>query len=1034
MSRAEGPQPLAPGARAERAFVPPGAIHEYSLEVPPDVYVRVGVRPRASDVAVALRGSSGPLAEVDDDWTGGGEELEWVGGPEAACRIEVRNKRPSVAAVYELQVSEARPATPADRDRVAAARARWQGRELLREQKAERTREALTAFEEALRLSRAAGDPRGEALALGGLGAAEAERTDFPAAIERFLAALGLWQRLGDRRQEVSALVGAGDAFQKLGRQDEALECSEQARSIAGEEGDVEGEAQAFVQLAVVRWGRGESAPALAATEEALARTRTLGHRKIEADALANLALIEMARREWDRALDVVHRALVVSRELNSRLLEAINLNNLGLLYNNLGEPRRARLFLEPALALCRELGNRAGEAIVLNGLGASYRSEGDYALAAQYFEQALPIRRETGDRGGEARTLGALAILHTLRGDSAQARSYYERSLAIREAQDWVHSSALVGLAALALDEGDLEGARELASRALSLAGHSDFAVSALHQLARLAKAGGDLAEAEALGELVLETLDSRRTGLQSADGRALMRASVRDYYDFHVGVLMDLHAAHPGAGLDARAFQAAERARARGLLDLLVESRADVREGVEPGLLQRERALREQLGKASAGMVRARAQGAPALAALEREMESLAHELERVEAEIRTRSPRYASLTQPEPVAVEAVQALLDDDTLLLEYALGTEVSYAWLVGRRSLASIALPGREAIETASRRALEAMESDRADAHAAAVGLSRLVLGPLAERLSGRRLVVVADGALLYVPFAALPHPRDGAPLLVHQEVVNLPSASTLAVLRGQRPPRPPASRTVAVLADPVFDAADERLVPASRGPATDGAAPARVSRAAESIGLSGPIPRLPFTRREAQAILAGVPKHTALAALDFEASRATVMDPKLAQYRVVHLATHGFFNASRPELSGILLSLFDRQGRPQPGFLTAADTFNLKLSADLVVLSGCRTALGREVKGEGIVGLTRGFMYAGADRVLSSLWPVDDAATAALMTRFYSGLFGPSALTPAAALRAAQLDLMKQPRYRHPYFWAAFQLQGEWK
>jgi CHAT domain-containing protein len=306
------------------------------------------------------------------------------------------------------------------------------------------------------------------------------------------------------------------------------------------------------------------------------------------------------------------------------------------------------------------------------------------------------------------------------------------------------------------------------------------------------------------------------------------------------------------------------------------------------------------------------------------------------------------------------------------------------------------------------------------------------VLDPLEGRLASRRLVVVADGALQYVPFAALPDPRSGEPLVARQEVVGLPSASTLALLRTDRAGRTAPRKTVAVLADPVFEASDERLARKRRASGTRPEdTSAGLTRATEAAGLSGTIPRLPFTRREARAILAAVPAHSSLAALDFAASRATVTDPKLAEYRLVHFATHGFLNTARPELSGILLSLVGRDGRPQSGFLTAADAFNLKLSADLVVLSGCRTALGKEMRGEGIVGLTRGFMYAGADSVMASLWKVDDAATAALMARFYRAMLGPRRLSPAAALREAQLEMRRQPRYRHPYYWAAFQLQG---
>jgi CHAT domain-containing protein len=1034
-SGADAPERLVPGESRQRIFVPPGASHQHALAVAPDAYVLVSVTPRDSDVVVTLRGPDGkPLAEVDDDWTEGREELEWVGGAEGALRIEVRSKRPAVPGSYEISVSEPRAATGPDRVRVAAARAIWRGNRLFDEQKAESTKAAAGAFEEAAALSRSSGDVRGEARALGWLASVQTSLTDWAAAIEHSEAALALWQRLGNRRHEASMLGSASNAFQKLGKREEALELAQEALALATQEKDREGEMRALMLFALVK----PPAQARADCELALSIARALGDRRSEAEALSDLVTIHADAGDLEAALETLHRALIVSREMGARTLETINLHNLGNVYLNLGEPQRARVYLEQAVVLCRELGNRAGEAIVLNNLGLSYRLEQEYPRGAQLIQESLPLRREIGDRAGEARSLSTLAFMQMKMGNTQEAWNDYERALAIPEVDATTRGAVILGMSMLARDAGDLDGSRALSLSALAASPDEGTAFGVFYQLAKVEKARGDLEEADALVQLAMEVLDSRQQRMQSADFRASVLALTRDAFDFQVAVLMALHAADPGAGHDVRAFQAVERTRARGLLDLLAQSRGNVREGVEAELLEQERSVRERLSKASAGTLRARAQGAQAVEAVEREMEALTRELQRVEAEIRKRSPRYASLTQPEPITVAGLQALLDDDTLLLEYSLGKDGSYAWLIGPRSMTSVALPPREEIEAAARRALAAIESEQADAEAAAKDLSRLVLGPLADRLTSRRLVVVADGALLYVPFAALPHPTAGEPLLVRQEVVSLPSASTLALLRRDRPARVATTGTVAVLADPVFDAGDERLLAVRQGrPPSEAVSPStgvRINRAAESMGLSGPIPRLPFTRREAQAIVASTPARSSLAALDFDASRATILDPRLAQYRVVHLATHGFFNASRPELSGILLSMFDKQGQPQPGFLTAADTFNLRLAADLVVLSGCRTALGREVKGEGIVGLTRGFMYAGADRVLASLWPVDDAATAALMARFYSGMFGPRPLPPAAALRAAQLDLMKQPRYRHPFFWAAFQIQGEWR
>jgi CHAT domain-containing protein len=192
-------------------------------------------------------------------------------------------------------------------------------------------------------------------------------------------------------------------------------------------------------------------------------------------------------------------------------------------------------------------------------------------------------------------------------------------------------------------------------------------------------------------------------------------------------------------------------------------------------------------------------------------------------------------------------------------------------------------------------------------------------------------------------------------------------------------------------------------------------------------------IPRLPGTRREAAAITALLPEAERKQALDFDASRAAATSEDLSQYRIIHFATHGLLNSQHPELSGLVLSLVDRAGKPQEGFLRMHEIYNLKLPADLIVLSACQTGLGKEIKGEGLVGLTRGFMYAGAARVLASLWKVDDRATAELMKHFYQGMVK-DGLRPAAALRAAQVAMWKQERWSEPYYWAAFVLQGEWK
>jgi CHAT domain-containing protein len=449
------------------------------------------------------------------------------------------------------------------------------------------------------------------------------------------------------------------------------------------------------------------------------------------------------------------------------------------------------------------------------------------------------------------------------------------------------------------------------------------------------------------------------------------------------------------------------------------------------------------------------------------------LTAEYDEIEAQIRASSPRYAGLTQPSPLDLRQIQEqVLDSDTLLLEYALGEDRSFLWAVTESESVSFVLPKRSEIEQAARDVYELLtvrnknpkgekepEAEariaraRAEYAEAAMHLSRMVLGPVLPLLNHKRLLIVSDGGLQYIPFAVLPVPRQESisrlaaqPLVVQCEIVNVPSASTLAVLRRDLAGREPAPKAVAVLADPVFDGKDPR-VPThrkiSRDGATDGVVsykrdlPTQLERSwgdIDSTEHGWYIPRLPFSRREAATIIADAPRGSSFRAVDFNANRATATNPELAQYRIVHFATHGVLDSHTPALSGIVLSLVDQHGKPQDGFLRLWDIYNLHLPAELVVLSACQTALGKEIKGEGLVGLTRGFMYAGAARVMASLWQVDDVATSELMAQFYKGVLK-NALPPAAALRVAQVNMWKQKRWQaDPYFWGAFQLQGEWK
>jgi CHAT domain-containing protein len=1018
-----------------------GQAHSYRLTLAPEQFLSVVVEAKNADTFATVYAPDGrPILEARNLFdTAKPERVFLIAESQGDYRIEVHALGPETErGRYVIRIEQWRIAAPRDRDLVVAARAFAEAETLQAKRTAEAMRAASAKYEEALPLFRAADDRLGEADALNNLANVNFSLGAPAKAIEHLNAALPLYRSLNDRHSEAVALQGIGLMSNLLGDWRKSLECYEQALTLWRADGD--------------RWG--------------------------EAGTLNNLGGLWMMAGEYQKALDHYSLALQL-QPANNPQGRAVTLNNLGETHRLLGEYERAREFYDRSLALRRETKDARGEAATLNNAGLALAEQGDLPKALEHFHQALPLRRATGDAAGEGSTLANLCFVHHSLGDSPKALDHCLQSLALRRKVNDRRGEAATRLliGTIQIGAGSKDEARENFQQALALSravGDRYVEAAVLKAIAGLERDAGNLNEARRQVEAAIEIVESLRSAVAGQELRASLFVKKQDYYAFNVDLLMRLHERRPDAGWAAAAFRVSERARARGLLEILTEARADIRQGVDPSLAERERRLQQQLNAKDA--FRRRLLGArhteQQKTAVEKELAALLGEYRELKAQIRARNPRYAALTEPQPLNLEEIQRELDDNTLLLEYALGEEKSFLWTVGADSMTSHELPNRAEIEAAARQVYELLTARnqrvsgetaiqrrsriaKADAEfpRAATALSRMLLAPVAPKLKSRRLVIVSDGALQYIPFHALPAPVvDGGsarqspasfqPLIAGREVVSLPSASVISALRQDAADQRRAEKLIAVLADPVFEKDDPRVKPEAGDQLTRDARPAsssepaglnaEVERAASETGVNRFL-RLRFTRQEAEAITALAPAARRMSALDFTASRATLDDPGLANYRILHFATHGLVNSRHPELSGLVLSLVDERGEPQDGFLRLHEIYNLKLNAETVVLSGCRTALGQEIKGEGLVGLTRGFMYAGAKRVMASLWSVEDRATAELMKRFYAGMLGQN--QPAAtALRAAQLRMSKDKRWTAPYYWAAFTLQGEWK
>ena len=1000
-----------------------GETHSYRVSLPAGKFLHAIVEQKEIDlIAAAFAPDGKQLTNCDspnDRW--GSESILLVASEAGEYRVDVISPNSKARpGRYRIQIVALREATATDKGHAAALLAFDEGRKLRAQPNADAKRAAIAKFEQALPLFRAAGDTYREGMTWQSIGVAYYPLNEFRKALECFNQAVTLARSIGDRRFESGTETWIAGMLDILGDVVKALDHNQRALKLARENG----------------W------------------------RLAEASALSSIGKIYNDMSEWDKALAFYAQALPIFKDQKSPRDEAIALNNIGIAYSLSGEQEKALEYLQQSLDLLRRGTDKNVLAYTLLNIGRAYRRLGEYKKALTHLDEAQSVQQETGSRAQRGETLDEIGAVYSDQGQHDKAVDYH------RQAVETLRAAGSIRREAMALNQlGEVynllnqpEKALDQFNSALAIFRNINDprnAASSLEGIARSESKRGRIEDARSrmIESLALrETIRARSGSLQL---RASYRATVEDAYEFYIDVLMQQHAGNPSGGFDAEALHASERDRARSLLEHLSETRIDIRRGVDAGLLEKERDLTRVLNaKAQREMqVKARKGSNEELAALQREISALEDEYQQVQAAIRRSSPEYAALTQPQPLRLKEIQQQLDADTLLLEYSLGSERSYLWVVGQNSLKAYVLPEREQIEKVARQIYESLtarsvtksletraqrssrvaQADR-DFQTATAELSRMILAPAAGEFGNRRLVVVADDALQYVPFSALSISSAAyQPLILRHEIISLQSASAFAVQRQNLANREPAPKTLAVIADPVFSASDPRLKNEAGASSAPDSTRTLEHLPANAINGSLSIPRLPFTRWEADQILAVARAGSNLKALDFRANRAMATSGELSKYRYVHFATHGYLDTTRAGLSAIVLSLFDAQGKPQDGFLRTHDIYNLKLPAELVVLSACETGLGKDVRGEGLEGLTRGFMYAGARRVIVSLWNVNDKATASLMQRLYAGMLR-SNKTPAAALRAAQIEMLRAGQWQSPYYWAAFVTQGEWR
>jgi CHAT domain-containing protein/tetratricopeptide (TPR) repeat protein len=992
-------RPLEQGKVVERAIAP-GEIHIYALDVPGDRMVRLFFRqvlPFPATVRLICDGE-----RVLADRTSRQNILlsALAPGP-GSCRVEFSAGKsgastPGHYRISAVQIREERPQDPAlleadamytEYRRVAAASS---------EQAAAKLDSAANLYQQLGEI-----DFQGWSLLLAGQ--YWVRLSDYNRAAERYTRASAAFEKAGDPVGRANALDFLGDISEVLRDYPKAIETASKELSLA----------------------RAEHLP------------------ELEAAALSILGRAYSALGDKQLALDDFQQAITIARSIGDRTRESAALRAAASLYNSLGDYEKALGLYQDVLKIERARGQPLNEAAALSNIGSSYASLKQTAAAIQYFEQAIALFRSTGGgRPALATTLGDCGQAYLAMHEPSKAVPLLEEALTIsRETSNrWSESYALMNIARSRAGTSDSQGTAGLLADALRIAQQIDdpqLQSIILFEKARVERARGNLEPARENVAGAIKLVESLRKRVAVPDLKSSLVASISDYYELHVDVLMGLYRQSGSVTRLEEARQAAESARARNLLDVLGSAGIHTNGAPDPDASANEQKLRRQLSGLAAKRTDLQRNRTPVakLAAIDRQIEDSWTEYQSAKSKVMAADPLALAAAESGALDLAAIQKEgLDADTVLLEYSLGETRSHLWIVSPNELRAFDLAPRGEVEAAARAFWNAVKSgaDPGSMAVSATRLSQMILGPAAEFLANKRLLIVGDGALQFVPFAALADPAQSKqyrPLIQAHEVIQEPSGNALVMLRRGAIEHKTAPRSLAIFADPVFEANDPRIHSLQSARPDDAPQPAFLTRASE-LRLT----RLPSTRHEGRSIASLLPESQRWLALDFDASRAAIASSGINQYRILHFATHGVIETVHPELSALALSMYDSRGHPQDGFLRLYEIYNLNLQADLVVLSACETALGRDVRGEGLIGLARGFMHAGAPRVVASLWKVDDEASSELMRLFYAAMLGPRCKPPAAALREAQLAIASQERWRAPYYWAAFGLQGEWK
>lgn len=867
---------------------------------------------------------------------------------------------------------------------------------------------SANVFEKALLIFRENGNILAQAECLGNIGEGLKFSGDKENALKYYLESLALYRQGKDQKREIITNNNIGSIYDLLGNKREARQYYLEALRLAEplEHPDL---AAICGNLGLIYEDLEEHQKALNYHQQSLAIYEKAGSVLNVGIVLSNIGATYDNLGDYPRALNYYDQAIQKFEATNAIISKAKTLINKGVIYSKTRQFSNAKTCYEEALNVFKNKGNVRGIASVLTKLASLKSPDYSYEQKLSLLAEALKLRKDTLDLYGEAYTHLLIGNVLAEKKEYSEAEISYQNSLKINRRI------------------GDQRGE-----------------IATLYELAKLHKSLGNLDIAKQEIEKAIDMVELSRISVDVQSLRTTYFAQSHSFYDFYIDLLMSL--SKEGSDEYAvSAFEFSEKSRSRSFLDSL--SQPTTHSGSE--LISLQRSQQSLINHKINQLILLKKEGVlEKIPLVEKEIDLIRVELEKTEAKVRSNTSQ--SPNSSTPLSLRVIQEkIIDSNTVLFEYFLGENQSFLWVIKKNSINTYFLPRREIIEklakkmdgsirkrTNATKYTEPEDITEADAQyiETARKLSDIILQPFLNNLNERQIIVVTDECLNYISFNTLPIKAksrvsgDYLPMISKFEIINILSASSLIRLREKTDSKSKKSNTIAIIADPIFDSKDERI--SKKVVKSDDVALRAIDL--ERGGIS--FKRLPFTETEGTNIgnLAIAQNYKCDKYFGINAQMKPFLE-RANIYRMIHFATHGASKNFHNGLSAIIMSLLDENGNYIDGILSTDIILGLNLNADLVVLSACNTGLGENFAGEGTVGIARSFMYAGAKSVIVSLWPVDDAATSELMKRFYIEVFK-NQVTYSEALRLAQVSMLTHPKWKDPFFWGAFIIQGECK